>query len=224
MKWLLISLGCIGSALTFVYSVCLPLALAFGDDFDAFVLIEFISIGFKKRCGLTIAVLGFPSLVILLSHLAAVLMSSSLWWLGLIFWCMEFAGWFVILGYECTGVEVHNAGLFCFLAGVWGIHYVFCRSQAEWQLVFYKRVNVGILITSLSFGVVSFISTLPCCEHREIQNAALFVEFFLMFLVTVQQFSMFYVFSLFESDFTFSLGEKKHWNCRYAYANSCDEY
>jgi len=208
MKALLVVLGSISSLLTFVYSVCLPLALALSPQFDAFALIEFISIGFKHRCGLTIAILGFPSLIILLSHLVAILMSAqqsnSRLWLCFGLWFAEYAGWFVVLGYECTDFYTHNVGLFGFLVGGFGIHYLFCTSFSDfYALDFYKKVNASVLIMALGFGVVSLISTLACCDHREIQNAALFVEFFLMLLVTIQQLCFFYVLQLMNFDVVF---------------------
>ena len=146
-------------------------------------LLRYISEGIHQYCGWSIVIMGTTSMILLVCHLVAASHMAS----SLAFYCAlaEAFGWNVILGVVDTGWVIHYIGLFLFLVGSIGYHWIACRDDAYGGFR-YQQTNLLAISLTVIFSLVSSASLIVGDGDRRLRACAVSLEFSMLGAFTLQ--------------------------------------
>jgi len=178
--------GYLATILTCVFALIIPTEMVEMHEKDSLL---YISEGFQRKCGWSIVLLGTCSVFNIFVQLVAVCHIPNKAFLCF-FILLEAVGWFIVLGIEGTGWDIHYGGLAVFLIGIIVYHW-FVSHNNVFGGEYYRAVLYVTICAALIFTVLARIS-LSDTSKLELKSFAVSTEFMLCILVCILQIFLLY--------------------------------
>lgn len=146
----------------------------------------YISDGYNNHCGMSIVILGTCTLFVGMSQFIAKCHMDDTWYVTTFFLMAELIGWFVVLGINETGWNIHYIGLVAFLFGNVCFHWKASR-EPTFSSPYYKAINGLTIFLALVFLFMAKVSS-GIAKYREVRSIAVSIEFFVSIMISIEQF------------------------------------
>jgi hypothetical protein len=147
---------------------------------------QYISDGYQRYCGLSIIIFGISTMFTGMSQFIARCHMDDPRYIVMFSICIEIRGWFVVLGIQGTSMTVHHVALGFFLLGNVLFHWN-VSADPTFGNTYYRAITIMTVCLSIVFMVLAQVITISSLKYRELRSISVSLEFFLSFLIALEQ-------------------------------------